>query len=257
MTGLNIRDFGAICDVSVLVNRASVERAKHMLDGGELYLPSATYSWLARDKLISVRGKAVGYSLISQFVRDRALLIVYLPELYDELARRLLFTVDRRVPLTDLRAAMLAGYLKLPLLTFDDEVTKRLSDHVNARMLWQLNLHANWLAMREALELYRELSSDVGGYLSQRMGRPNAFENAIEELQNHNKNNLQAVTAALKRLNRARPNPGSLNFKYLTWDLMPIMREYVEQHVLQPEVMRELCERVLLLVATPNKARMD
>ncbi|MDI6819832.1 MAG: hypothetical protein QMC89_02865 [Candidatus Hodarchaeaceae archaeon] len=129
-------DFGAVCDVSVLVNRASIERAELLLDGGGLYLPSATYSWLARDRLIGVRGKAIGYSLVSQFVRDRRLLVVYLPELYDELARRLLFAVERQVPLTDLRAAMLAAHLGLPLLAFDDELTDELGDHVNARTVW-------------------------------------------------------------------------------------------------------------------------
>jgi len=30
------------------------------------------------------------------------------------------------------------------------------------------------------------------------------------------------------------------------------VREYVQQHVLQPEVVRELCERTLLLVASPK-----
>jgi len=249
---MGVRDFGAVCDVSVLVNRTNIERAQQFFDGGELYLPSATYSWLARDKLIGVRGKAIGYSLISQFVRDRGLFVVYLPELYDELSRRLLFAVERQVPLTDLRAAMLAAHMRLPLLAFDDEPVDRLQENVDGRVIWQLDAHADWLAMREALELYRELSSDVGGYLSQRLGEDDALQNAAEELRRCRGDSLQATAAAVRRLGQAKPNPGTLNFRYLTWDLTPIVREYVQQHVLQPEVVRELCERALLLVASPK-----
>lgn len=241
-----------MCDVSVLVSRENFERARELLDGGELYLPSATYSWLSRDKLIAVRGKAIGYSLVSQFVRDRELLVIYLPELQDELARRLLFAVDREVPLTDLRAAMLAAHLRLPLLAFDNELIDRLQRYVNAKALWRLDAHADWLAMREALELYQELSSDIGSILSQRMGEANAFEVALGELCRGRGESLRAVTSAVRKLNQAKPNPGVLSFKYLAWDLTPILREYVEQHVLQPEVLRELCERMLLLVAGPK-----
>lgn len=249
---MGARDFGAVCDVGVLVNRASIERAELLLDGGELYLPSATYSWLSRDKLIGVRGKAIGYSLVSQFVRDRRLLVVYLPELYDELARRLLFEVERQVPLTDLRAAMLAAHLGLPLLAFDAELADELDDHVNARTVWQLEAHADWLAMREVLEFYLELSVDLGGYLSKRLDERDALEGAVEELRRCNGDGLRAVTAAVGKLNQAKQNPGLLNFRYLAWDLTPMVREYAEQHVLQPEVLRELCERALLLIASPK-----
>jgi len=246
------REFGAVCDVSVLVDRESFERAQRLLDGGELYLPSATYSWLARDKLIAVRGKALGYSLVNQFVRDRKLLVVYLPELLDELSRRLLFEVEREVPLTDLRALMLATHLRLPLLTFDGGVVERLWEHVGARTLWQFDAHADWLALREVFELYRELASDVGSYLHKNLNDGHAFEGLVGELRKQCGGNLRAVTAAVRKLSQAWTNPGELSFKYVTWDLTPLLREYLEQHVLQPEVVRELCERALLLVASPR-----
>ncbi|MFQ6129331.1 MAG: hypothetical protein ACE5OT_00775 [Candidatus Hadarchaeaceae archaeon] len=247
------REFGAVCDVSVLVDRASFERAQRLLDGGELYLPSATYSWLARDKLIAVRGKALGYSLVSQFVRDRKLLVVYLPELLDELSRRLLFGVEREVPLTDLRALMLAAHLRLPLLTFDGEVVERLREHVGAGTLWQLNAHTDWLALREVLELYRELASDVGSHLHKNLNDERAFEGLIAELRKRRGDSLRGVTAAVRKLCQARTNPRELSFRYVTWDLTPLLREYLKQHVLQPEVVRELCERALLLVANPKE----
>ena len=249
---MSVKEFGAVCDVSALVDRTSFERAQQLLDGGEIYLPSATYSWLARDKLIAVRGKAIGYSLVSQFVRDRKLLVVYLPELLDELSRRLLFGVEREVPLTDLRALMLAAYLRLPLLTFDEAVLERLREHVGARTLWQLDAHSDWLALREALELYRELASDVGSYLYKNLKDGRAFEGLVDELRSWRGDSLRAVTAAVRKLSQARTNPGELNFRYVAWDLAPLLREYLGQHVLQPEVVRELCERALLLVASPK-----
>ncbi len=247
------REFGAVCDVSVLVDRASFEQAQRLLDGGELYLPSATYSWLARDKLIAVRGKALGYSLVSQFVRDRKLVVVYLPELLDELSRRLLFGVEREVPLTDLRALMLAAHLRLPLLTFDEGIVERLRGHVGARTLWQLDAHADWLALREVLELYRELASDVGSYLHKNLNDERAFEGLVDELRKQRSDSLRGVAAAVRKLSQARTNPGELSFEYVTWDLTPLLREYLKQHVLQPEVVRELCERALLLVASPDE----
>jgi hypothetical protein len=246
------KEFGAVCDVSVLGDRASFDRAQQLLDGGELYLPSATYNWLARDKLIAVRGKALGYSLVSQFVRDRKLLVVYLPELLDELSRRLLFGVEREVPLTDLRALMLAAHLRLPLLTFDEGVVERLREHVGALTLWQLDAHADWLALREALELYRELANDVGSYLCQNLNDGRAFDGLVNEIYKQRGNGIRAVTAAVQKLSQARTNPGELNFRYVTWNLTPLLHEYLGQHVLQPEIVRELCERVLLLIASPK-----
>ena len=205
-----------------------------------------------RDKLIAVRGKALGYSLVSQFVRDRKLVVVYLPELLDELSRRLLFGVEREVPLTDLRALMLAAHLRLPLLTFDEGVVERLRNHVGARTLLQLDAHADWLALREALELYRELASDVGSYLHKNLNDGHAFEGLVDELRKQRGDSLRGVTAAMLKLSQTSTNPGGLSFKYVTWDLTPLMHEYLEQHVLQPEVVRELCEQALLLVASPK-----
>jgi len=148
---MSVRAFGAVCDVSALVDRTSFERAQRLLDGGDLYLPSATYR----------------------------------------------------------------------------------------------------LALREALELYRELASDVGNYLCKSLNDGRTSENLIDELRSWRGDSMRAVTTAVRKLSQTRTNPGELNFRYITWDLTPILREYLKQHVLQPEVVRELCERALLLVASP------
>ena len=136
---MGARDSGAICDVSVLVNRKSIERARELFGNSSLYLPASTYAWLSRDKLISVRQQAIGYSLVSQYVRDRKIYAVHLPELYDELARRLMFEAERQVPLTDLRALLLAAHMRLPLLTFSDEIAEQLEEQREAaRRLFEI-----------------------------------------------------------------------------------------------------------------------
>lgn len=191
----------------------------------------------------------MGYSLVSQFVRDGKSLVTFLPEPYDEISRRLLFDAEREVSLTDLRASLLATHLKLPLLTFDDGLLDRMRQHIGAHLLWQLDAHADWLVMREALELYRELASDVGSYLHNNIEGAETFENLSSELRRCRGENLQAVTEAVRRPSQARTNPGALSFRYVAPDLVPVVRGHVEQHVLQPEVVRELCERVLLLIA--------
>lgn len=248
---MGARDFGAICDVSILTDRSSFERARQLVCGGDLYLPSATYSWLARDKLIEVRGKTLGYSLVSQFVRDRQLLIVFLPEILDELSRRLLFKIGREIPLTDLRAWMLSAHLGLPLLTFDEKPVEEIREHTGARSLWKLDVHPDWPVLGETLRLYLRLVKEVGCYLSKTLGDEGAFRSMVDVLQREGSNGI-LTAAAVRRLCRTQPNPGGLNLECLAWDLTPLLREYLEQHVLQPDVLRELCERTLLMVASPN-----
>jgi len=96
------------------------------------------------------------------------------------------------------------------------------------------------------------LASDVGSYLHNNIEGAETFENLSSELKRCRGESLQAVTEAVRRLSQARTNPGALSFKYVALDLMSVVRGYVEQHVLQQEVVRELCERVLLLVANPR-----
>ncbi len=244
-------EFGAVCDVSVLVDRANFELAQELIDGGALYIPSATYGWLARDKLISVRGRAIGYSLVNQFVRDRDLLVIYLPELLDELSRRLLFGVEREMPLTDLRALMLAAHLQLPLLTFGEEFTERLQEHVGARNVWKIDVRADSGSLRAALNLYSELAADLGGYLSRHLNNGADFGALVEELRRLRMDSLKEAAASVRKMGAARTNPGTLDLTYVAWDIMPLLREYLKQHVVAPEVVHDLCQRTLLLIASP------
>jgi len=249
---MRVGEFGAVCDVSLLDGRESFERARQFVDGGQLYLPSATYSWLTRDKFISVRGRGIGYSLVSQFVRDRQLLVVYLPELLDELSRRLLFENEHEVPLTDLRASMLAAHLQLPLLTFGGEFVENLYEHMRARNAWQLDVHADKSSLQAALELYKELATDLGVYLSKHLDNGAEFGGLVEEFKRLRLDSLKTATASVRKLAQARTNPGELSLTYVALDLMPILREYLEQQVVQPDILRSLCERALLLIAIPR-----
>lgn len=245
-----VRRLGAVCDVSVLGERASLERAGQLVDGGEIYLPSATYSWLARDKLISVRGRLVSYSLLSQFVQEGKLTVVYLPELLDEISRRLLFEVERSIPLTDLRALLLAAHLQLPLLTFSGELVDRLNDSVGIRKLLELESPADRHSLLRALELYSDLAGEVGGYLDRRLkGGENKLIEKIMGL------NLEAKMSAIASggFGRAASGRGRLKLGYIAWDIMPVLREYLEQHIIRDEVLRYLCERTILLIASPSE----
>lgn len=147
---------------------------------------------------------------------------------------------------------MLATHMRLPILAFDDELVEKLQENFDGQVICQLDLHADWNAIEEALGLYRELSGDVGGYLCERLSEDDAFELAVEELRNHLGDSLKATAAPARKVGEAKPNPGMLNFKYLTWDLASVVCEYAKQHVLQPGVVREVCERALLLVASPG-----
>jgi hypothetical protein len=233
--------FGEVCDVSVLGDRKSFERAKELVRGGELYLPSATYSWLSRDKLISVRNHTISYSLVSQFVREGQLLVVYLPELLDELSRRLLFEAGREVPLTDLRALMLSAHLKVPLLSFEEEPLKHLQECFGAKVLRRAEISSDWRGFKEALKNYRRLAVDVGNSVNECLNNGGSFDELVKGWDEKGSN-------AEKSLGMN----SELEFEYVAWNLIPILCEYLEERVFQPEVVRELCERTLLLIARPR-----
>jgi hypothetical protein len=233
---------GAVCDVSLLVDRNDFDRARQLLNWETPCLPSATYGWLARDKLISVRDLAVGYSLVSQLVRNGELLVVYLPELLDEISRRLLFDVDHKIPLTDLRALMLASHLELPLLTFYDDPVKNIREHVGARTILDVEVSTDWRNLWEGVKVYRGLAAEAGKYLNQHLDDETAFDCLIKEL--NCKENFGT------EFDQANVNSGGLSLEYLAWDLTPILRDYLEQHILPPEVVLELCKRTVLLIAS-------
>jgi hypothetical protein len=87
--------------------------------------------------------------------------------------------VFHEVPLTDIRALMLAAHIGLPLPTLGEEPMKSLREHVGARTLWQLDIRADRLALEQGLNMYGELAAEVGYYLSQRLGSEEAFDGLV------------------------------------------------------------------------------
>ncbi len=230
--------FGEVCDVSVLGDRESFEFARKMTNGGELYIPSTTYSWLARDKLISVRGHAISYSLVSQFVRDGKILAVSLPEHLDELSRRLLFEVEREVPLTDLRGMLLATHLKVPFLSLDGGTAERLQDCFEVRALRSVAAPSDWRSYKGILNYYQSLAAEVGEKTCECLENGGSFKDVANEF------NGGGACAG-------NGGESGLEFEYLLWNIVPVLREYFKERVFQPDIVRELCKQTLLLVASP------
>jgi hypothetical protein len=243
---MTIRNFGAVADISALINRENFEEARNLFWMGELFFPSATYSWLARDKLIEVRGKPLSYSLVGRFVQERELLVAYLPELLEEISRRILFEVDHKISLTDLRAIMLATHLKLPLLVFDEELMERLDRFVRTEVICALEAPAGWHAIKEVLEFYARLSESAGSYLSEHLEEDDAVEGLVKELKSQDLLQIPKSTDREKK----RMDSGNLNFRCLALDFTQVLREYRRQHVLQPEVVEGLCRQSVLVIAS-------
>ncbi|KXB09668.1 hypothetical protein AKJ35_00200 [candidate division MSBL1 archaeon SCGC-AAA833F18] len=60
------------------------------------------------------------------------------------------------------------------------------------------------------------------------------------------------LPSSTQKISQKQTNPGTLNFRCLAWDIQPSIREYLDQHVLEPRIIRELCERALILTAQPE-----
>lgn len=223
---------GAVCDVSVLSSKENFKRSRELVSG-DLYLPSATYSWVLRDKLVSVRGHDVGYSLLSQLVRDRRLLVVYLPELLEEISRKILFSVERGIPLTDLRTLMLAAHLGVPVATLDERFVDRLEDHLEVASLGSFEIGGGWSEYLKAVEDYRSLAKAVG-------------DQAFECLNNGGRMSLPDFKP------RKNNGHGVLRSEFLVLDLLPVVREYLQDRILPPSVLRGLCRQTLISIVQPN-----
>ena len=212
-------------------------------------MPASTYSWLSRDKLISVRGMPIGYSLISQYVRQRKIYGIHLPELYDEIGRRLMYEANRKIGLTEIRTLLLAAHMRLPLLTFETAMLGHLEQHLHSRELWELEAHADPESISEVLKLYRGLQTKAGEEISRQIAE-GTRRDPVEEARKRSWGELQVTAETIERLGKTA-NPGRIRFRCLGWNLKPVAKEYSRQQILQPGTIREVCERALVLVASP------
>jgi hypothetical protein len=235
----------AVCDVSVLESPENLSTAKRFI-GGPYYFPSSTYSWLAREKVISVRDVVLTYSLVSSFVREGEVVVAYLPEILDEVARKLLFEINREVPLSDLRALLLSGHLHLPFLTLDCQALQRLSE--KGEILWEFSLQAERIVLREIISAFRNLATEVGEQVFRSLNNGSSGKIA-EEFKARRDSSLQSLVSSLGRW---RGNSKKLNFKFLFLDLSGPLQDFLKYKTMQRGDLRDVCEKSLCLVISPE-----
>ncbi|MFN4132845.1 MAG: hypothetical protein ACK4GQ_00515, partial [Candidatus Hadarchaeales archaeon] len=179
----------------------------------------------------------LSYAHLSRLVRDGQLVVIYLPEILDEISRRLLFEVDRELPLTDIRAIMLASHLKTPLLTLDREFIPKLEESLNARILQEVQLPPDGWVFRKLLRDYRNLSSSLAPSLFSLLNNGGTLTDAIRDA----KINWEG--------NGGTP---SITINFIAIDILDILRDYLEQHIFTSDTIQKLCENSLFLTATPE-----
>lgn len=244
-----IPQMAAVCDVSVLESSDSMEAAKKLVPG-PFYFPSSTYSWLARERVISVRDVVLTHSLVSRFLREGDVIAAYLPEILDEVARRLLFEVEREVPLTDLRSLLLSSHLHLPLLTLDPKQLRNLLE-TKAEVVWEFELHAERTVLREILSAYKKLLTEVGGLVYELLNNGSSAETIPQKVRAKRNPSMRSLVTSLEELSRGRTNPGRLGFRFLFLDLSGPLRDFMRYRTLQGESLRGVCEKSLCLVVFP------
>ncbi len=246
-----IQDFGAVCDISVLTNQPTLENAQKYFQNSGLYLPTPTYSWLSRSKLIEVRHQAVKHTLVKKQVQKRKIYPTHLPDLYDEISRQIMFDTNHNVALTDLRGLMLAAHLQLPILTFDKQLKERISKEIGIRTIYKIKAHPDWLNLRNILELYREISFGAGKKFHNQLDNEKTFPQTIQKIEKTYKDTVKKTHKTIKENNQKQANPGNLKFHYIAWNILPSLKEYHEQNILPPKTIQQICERTTLLIATP------
>jgi hypothetical protein len=201
---------GAVCDVGVLSSRQAFQGVRGL--DGNLFIPSTTYSWLVRDRLIQVRRHIVKYTFVNQLIRDGLLFAVYLPEILDELARRLLFLGEKEIPLTDLRAILLAAHLGFPVVCADDGISKEIAGELDGKLILKECLNSESYPLRRAARDYRSVRAGrMTGEMSEAEG-------------------------------------GGMTLSFFHVDLSPVIDEYVDERVLSPESILRLDDCSLVSV---------
>lgn len=246
------QDFGAVCDISILTDQNSLKNAHNYFKNSGLYLPSPTYSWLSRNKLIEVRKQPVKYSLIKQEVQNRKIYPTHLPEIYDELSRQIMFDTKHQIPLTDLRGLMLGAHLQMPILTFDSELIERISQEIGIMKITEVSTNPNWITLRNILEIYREILFTCGKKFHENLDDNKTFPQITTSIEREIMNKVKKSKKSIKKSEKEKEERRELEFQFLTWDILPSLKEYYKQNILPPKILRKICERTSLLIATPR-----
>lgn len=247
-----MRDFGAVCDISVLTGLNFLDTAQELFPNSGLYIPSPTYSWLSRSKLIEVRNQKVKYSLINPLVRERKIYPIHLPDIYDEISRQIMFETEHKVALTDLRGLILAAHLQLPILTFDANLVERIAEEIGIRTVDRFRTHSNWMNIRNMLQLYRELSFQSGKFFQKQLENGNTFPETTQELIEFNKTHMDKTRESFQEVEGGGNDSKRMELRYLTWDIIPSIRDYYDQNIVSSKTIQQICEKCVLLVASPS-----
>jgi len=247
-----IQDFGAVCDISTLTDQKSLEKAHNYFKNSGLYLPSPTYSWLSRSKLIEVRNLPVKYSLIHKEVQKRKIYPIHFPEIYDELSRQILFDIDHNVPLTDLRSLILSAHLQIPLLTFDPEMLERISKEVGIVTIKEIEVSSHWKNLKEILRLYRKILKNAGQKFHKDLENEKSFPQTTERIKSSKNEEINDSIDKINRISKKQEDRKRIKFHFLTWDILPSLKEYYTQKILPSPLIEKICERTALLIASPE-----
>ncbi len=247
-----IQDFGAVCDISTLTDKNSLEKAHRYFKNSGLYLPSPTYSWLSRSKLIEVRNQPVKYSLIRKEVQKRKIYPIHFPEIYDELSRQILFDTDHNIPLTDIRSLLLSTHLQIPTLTFDPEMLERISKEIGMITMKEIKVNSHWKKLKEILRLYREMLFKAGAEFHKNIEKNQTFPQITQEIEESQKEEIKRTLNAINGIQENQKAGKKIKFHFLTWDILPSLREYHTQKILPSQMIERICERTTLLIATPE-----
>lgn len=151
---------------------------------------------------------------------------------------------------------ILAAHLQAPLLTFDDELLNRLAKHIDVQEIGSFKANWSLTIAGKVLELYRDLVLDFSDRFHEKIEEENVFSGVTKKIRKTREKNFKATAGMVQKINKKRSNFGALNFHYLAWNLLPVIREYVDQHVLRPEVIRGLCGQTFLLLAALEKSKL-
>lgn len=246
-------DFGAVCDISVLSDRKSAEKAEKFFSGSGLYVPNPTFSWLSRSKLIQVRNQTVRHSLINKMVRSGRIYPAHLPDIYDEFGREIMFETDRNVPLTDLRCLLLGSHLQLPILTFDADLMGRISEEIGISTIKVLKKPAHWSSIKHILEIYRELSLDVGEKFQNQIKNGEEFGKTLREIEKENEKNFETLEVPEKVKDEEKSEGEVLRFQFIVWDIIQSIEKYSDQKIVEPDMIQNMAQKAALLVTEPIK----
>ncbi len=234
-----------VIDICALAGSESFSAAKKV-SHPPFYIPSSTYSWLAREKAISVRNTVISSSFVGALIRKCEVVAVYLPEILDEVSRKLMFCVDREVPLTDWRQLMLAGHLGCPLLTLDPAFKDQLVKS-RGKPLWSIEIQPCSFLIREIQLVYRQLVKEIGEMVYRSLSE-GTVEGDMEQFKEERGENIRALERSLRSVGNGGIE--SLRVDFLCIDMHEIMEEFLNYRLYPKAVIRELCKKTLSCLVT-------